>query len=470
MVTEPKVENSGIPQGAFVKRHRIPKPGGGYFTHHDLRNGMTLTIYSRAFRITSCDEFTEAFYQKTLGIYPGTPEEMPLDEFAVSQIEESVRKASPKTRDIAEGKEYNELVHGGNRKNAKLQQYLENDRKVLCFKCYWDDPTRYGSRMYYTLHYYLSDDTVEMLECLARNSGRDPYPVFWRRSPLRWNPHVSPAPGMLEPEPIIYKPEDFIVGQPIMVYDRQIMLYECDEFTREFYKQYIGHDQDRLEIKEPQATHVQLTHAPHTGFGAEDDALASCLRLKPRAPRRDIEKLMNDAQKILRFEARLVNQKQEDDNRRFVVGVYVADGSISVWEPRQRNSGHTEGKFALKTRKKNPATGTWFEPKDFIVGTVVEINSTPFHLLRADEFTLSFMEENCGDFPVASVRVILSKLSGLRPALSRDEKISPEELARLASSEGVFLYPHEIVTLVRAFCEPGGKGSIPTAQLLERIA
>merc|ERR1719424_1677778 len=26
MVVEPKVENSGIPQGTFVKRHRIPKP------------------------------------------------------------------------------------------------------------------------------------------------------------------------------------------------------------------------------------------------------------------------------------------------------------------------------------------------------------------------------------------------------------------------------------------------------------
>ena len=26
-VSEPKEENSGIPQGVFIKRHRVPKPG-----------------------------------------------------------------------------------------------------------------------------------------------------------------------------------------------------------------------------------------------------------------------------------------------------------------------------------------------------------------------------------------------------------------------------------------------------------
>merc|ERR1719473_185284 len=41
-VSEPKVENSGIPQGVFVKRHRIPKPaelGSGYYQPKDLRLG-----------------------------------------------------------------------------------------------------------------------------------------------------------------------------------------------------------------------------------------------------------------------------------------------------------------------------------------------------------------------------------------------------------------------------------------------
>merc|ERR1719201_2958321 len=112
------------------------------------------------------------------------------------EAKDTSRSNASTNRDIIESKQYAELALGGSRRNVKLQQYLENDGKVLLFKCYWDDPTRYGSRMYYTLHYYLADDTVEMLENLPRNSGRDPYPVFWRRAELRKNPHVSAAPGM----------------------------------------------------------------------------------------------------------------------------------------------------------------------------------------------------------------------------------------------------------------------------------
>ena len=41
---------------------------------------------------------------------------------------------------------YNEIAVGGCCRNEKLQQYLENDRKVLRFNTFWDDHTKYGSR------------------------------------------------------------------------------------------------------------------------------------------------------------------------------------------------------------------------------------------------------------------------------------------------------------------------------------
>merc|ERR1719217_949170 len=97
----------------------------------------------------------------------GQPEEVPLDSFKLEASEadqDTVRIRASTNRDIIESKEYSELALGGSRRNVKLQQYLENDGKVLLFRCYWDDPTRYGSRMYYTLHYYLSDDTVDVGE------------------------------------------------------------------------------------------------------------------------------------------------------------------------------------------------------------------------------------------------------------------------------------------------------------------
>ncbi len=71
----------------------------------------------------------------------------------------------------------------------KYRQFLENNKKVLRFWCVWDDrQNMYGDRRPYVLHYFLEDDTVEILEVRDANSGRDPFPVFLKRGPL---PKVS---------------------------------------------------------------------------------------------------------------------------------------------------------------------------------------------------------------------------------------------------------------------------------------
>lgn len=453
MIIEPKEENSGIPQGTFVKRHRIPNPRGGFYTYKDLRCGTTISIYSRAFRVTDVDDFTKAFLEEALGENSGVPEGTPLDSFRANKTEASPMKP------VSVDKEYIELSIGGNRKNAKLQQYLENDRKVLCFWCYWDDPTRYGARMYYKLHYFLTDDTVEVLEQLARNSGRAPYPVFWRRAPLLRNPYVAAAPGMPEPDPLPYKPEDFIVGGTVQVYGRDVFLYRCDEFTKDFYRQYMGYDQGEIGIEKHQRVHQQLTFPPHTGFGAEEDSLASCLHLTPRPPYRDINKLMNDADKVMRFEGRMMTGTAEDDTRRFVIAIWLADYSILIWEKRQRNSGHNEGKFAFKARKKNPRTGTWFHAKDFYIGETVEINSTPFLLINADEGTLNYMEANPGEFPVADLGRILAKFHGRQDEVraliqQKSSAAAPEDVRQAVEEQfGVSLCLHEVLTAIRALSQ-----------------
>ena len=44
--------------------------------------------------------------------------------------------------------EYNEIAVGGCCRNEKLQQYLENDRRVLRFQTFWDENGKYGSRKF----------------------------------------------------------------------------------------------------------------------------------------------------------------------------------------------------------------------------------------------------------------------------------------------------------------------------------
>ena len=58
---------------------------------------------------------------------------------------------------------------------------------------YWDDTdSLFGDVRLYKLQYYLSDDTMEVVEVLPRNCGRDPFPKFLRRMRL---PRDTPMTG-----------------------------------------------------------------------------------------------------------------------------------------------------------------------------------------------------------------------------------------------------------------------------------
>ena len=81
-----------------------------------------------------------------------------------------------------------------------------------------------------------------------------------------------------------------------------------------------------------------------------------------------------------------------------------------------------QGKFANKSRRKNPATGSWhgthdfmglciyhfwashlprFCQADFFVGAIVEVNASPFQLVWADDAAFIRMETNPTQFPYA---------------------------------------------------------------------
>lgn len=128
-ITELKEENSGIPQGYFVKRSRIEKSKGQYIHYTDLNLRSEVMIYGKKFRICNCDEFTQKFYESQ-GLSLNTPEPLP-------QIEEnnnfSKMNLKENLENIAELKEYIEVKLGGGHPNQTLKQFLENDRKVILF-------------------------------------------------------------------------------------------------------------------------------------------------------------------------------------------------------------------------------------------------------------------------------------------------------------------------------------------------
>ncbi|CEL92256.1 unnamed protein product [Vitrella brassicaformis CCMP3155] len=460
-MNEPKVENSGIPQGPFLKRHRARKPDGtGDLLPGDIKLGMKLELYGKVFRVADCDDFTKWFYQQA-GFELGTPVETRTDNFfdnsVIKRSTLGAKKLIPK--EVAEQKEYTEVMLGGARKNLRLQQFLDNDRRVLRFYCYWDDLARYGARVYYVLHYFLSDDTVEILEQHPRNSGRDPFPVFLRRQKLTKNPEVKACPGLMENAPKPYRTHDMMVGGEISVYNRRFHLYDCDDFTRQFYKDYLNITQPRDDIPKEVADLPKLDDPPHIGLGSDEDSLATCKHLVPRPLKVDMQKLLTMSDKMLRFEGRVVNGQKEDERRRFIIGMRLSDEAMGVWELRCRNSGHTEGKFAELGRKKNPMAPagprpSFYKPEDLFVGATIFVSATPFYLIRADEYTLKYMETHPAQFPLAGVDNVLARLKPVLQQLQADgvRTVTPEELKSKvveALGEDGALIEHELITLIR---------------------
>ncbi len=78
-----------------------------------------------------------------------------------------------------------------------LEQFLDHDRHVLRFYCYWDDTDNmFGDPREMVLHYFLADDTIEILEIIPPNSGRDATPMFVRRSRLPKDVAALKQPGV----------------------------------------------------------------------------------------------------------------------------------------------------------------------------------------------------------------------------------------------------------------------------------
>jgi hypothetical protein len=455
-ITEPKVENSGIwPQGPFIKRHRIPKGDGSFLGPEDLKVANEVTIYSRTFRVVDADDFTKFFFQEA-GMELGEPEEAPVDTFLETNVfkKESMLKKSGYPKDIMQSKEYTELKLGGSRKNHKLEQFLQNDRKVLRFYAYWDDLTRYGARQYFVMHYFLSDDTVEINNNYARNSGRHPYPVFFTRGPLELQPTMTHTPGMIKPLSPALKPSDIIVGKTIPVYGRDFFIYDADDSTKEFYANYMGHVVEPVVVPDEEKVHLQLLYPPHNGFGGDEDSLGSCLQLRPKPPRKDLVKLMTNRDRILRYEAIPENNVPEDMHRKFIIGVFLADDTVAVWEVRSRNSGCVEGKFRERGLTTNPATGKNFSPSDFFVGAEVQVSAMPFRIMRADEYTLKYMESSPAEFPQSSIGLLSLKLA---PLLSQEKPagfMSPEDFRDFVMARiGLELTDQELITVLRHACK-----------------
>lgn len=147
-----------------------------------------------------------------------------------------------------------------------------------------------------------------------------------------------------------YQPKDFQVGETIFVLGRDMLLYDCDKFTRDYFKNALCIEQKPpldISVKRPPLAEPQVP--PHDGLGSLEDSVQNTLTFMPKRPKKDVIKQLMNANKYLRYEMVMDVVYPEDSIRKFVLSYSLADGTCKIMEPPIRNSGIIGGKYLRST-------------------------------------------------------------------------------------------------------------------------
>eukprot|EP01086_Lenisia_limosa_P012723 TRINITY_DN41257_c0_g1_i1.p1 TRINITY_DN41257_c0_g1~~TRINITY_DN41257_c0_g1_i1.p1 ORF type:complete len:580 (-),score=165.85 TRINITY_DN41257_c0_g1_i1:31-1770(-) len=454
-ITEPRRDNSGLAQGVRLKRQQVPNDvTGELVVPQDLVIGNNVHFYAQKYHIFDCDDTARIVLAK-LGICCGDAEKVDDDEFTQTR---SLVEVQPR-------------VHTYNQKD-NLARFLDKDRHVLRFHCVWDNTSDvYGQVRKFVLHHFLVDSTTEVRSVSEVNTGREGGPVFVRRQKLpKKNFSVSDDVGEVE----CYTAEDLRIGAEIFVFGRRFKILSADEFTRQYLKEHYGDDTPNVEFESDVSVHggeASFVPPPPTGFGSEEDSLASCINLVPKVPRKDYARALAKSGDVLRFTGTFNNPSAEDVDRSFIVSFFMADNTVLIFEPPVRNSGFKGGKFLERHRAKNDRTGTWVAASDLYVGCILAINGFEFLLNDADEYAFQYMERYDAEFPHANLGKVVDKLrpviDTLKASFNEADKdkngyLDSAEFTSAVSSIAPELSTHEIVTLMRRLdIDNNGKVTYP---------
>lgn len=405
-IGEPHEINSGMPQGVILRRFRYTHPNGHNFDLNDFMIGKSFWLLGHEYHIVDVDDQTRNWYDEVLKNPQPAPDVYPDRPYA----EELGRSGKPPIKLPVES-------ICGPRKKDTLRQFLDYDRKVLRFTACWDDRDKLnGDKRNFILLYYLADDCIEVLEIKVRNNGRDPFPKLLRKMKLL-------KPEVIGQDREYYTDRDLIVGTTVYVFNRPMLLLDCDPFTRKFFQKTFSIDQPTLQTTEE---HFKWPEAPlpqYTGFGSEEDSLASHYNLIPKVPWKDYKKMVDDAKKLLRYSAVFANPKVEDKDRKFIIIYYLGTDLVQIYEPPVRNSGIIGGKFLQRGRYYNtePEEGgppRPFKPSDFDTGKEVSFTFLPetekqsvrFRITGSDRYTDKYWDGVISDRPLDESEEIQLKL------------------------------------------------------------
>eukprot|EP01116_Phalansterium_solitarium_P009858 TRINITY_DN241_c0_g1_i11.p1 TRINITY_DN241_c0_g1~~TRINITY_DN241_c0_g1_i11.p1 ORF type:complete len:574 (-),score=256.51 TRINITY_DN241_c0_g1_i11:254-1975(-) len=447
MINEKRDPNSGLPQGIVLKRQRVSRSGMAAVGNEDVLRprdfavGSDVVLFARSYHVYDADFFTRTYFYDNEHLELDDPEPVPDDSNTLRKKQLLETKSLPP-------------VSGGTPDKLQLKKFLENDKRVLRFFSYWDDRANaaaFGQLRKFQLHFFLADDSLQIVEDIKPNSGVLPAPVFMRRT---------------KPPASFGDVNQIRIGSAVEVHARTFIVYDLDEFTKDYFRKNHGvTDFTPVKLDEPQEAAPVV--APIT-----DPALF----LIPKPAKKNFQKLLGNDRKVLRFAASIENGRGTDDKRSFIISYYLADDTLSIYEPPQRNSGVVGGKFLERRQVQKPKSKELYRESDLFVGAIIEVFNHRFKLRNADDYAFNYMEANTDAFPASDIDNIQKKLRALIASNSQlsvdviqeafrqfdtdsSGTISLAEFKQVIEACGFNLSDQEVITLMRRY-DLDGDGTI----------
>jgi hypothetical protein len=231
-------------------------------------------------------------------------------------------------------------------------EYVKLDKQVLRFFAYFKESVEEYKNEHarirkLILYYYLIDNTVAIFEEKEMNSGIV-QGVFLNRG------KVKKLDGSE------YRYQDLLVGNDICVYGKYIKLYDCDEYTREFYITN-GYQQSGRQEPPVDTFHNKLNnkHVPR-----KDNTMKDYLEHRLGGGRvGPAKQFLENDRKVLKFNAKY-------DNLKYIIHYYLADDTVEIREIHHNNSGRDPFPLFLKRNKL---------PRKFSISQPGDIGSSDFY-------------------------------------------------------------------------------------------
>jgi len=324
----------------------------------------------------------------------------------------------PVTADIRTKKTVEDYLHPSTKPENSdfepaLPYYVKTDKQVLRFYGYfledrvWDSNAPLGTSAIesqvcrnLTIYYYITDNTVEMVEQKSVNSGMRGG-CFFRRDFL------------VGDNGILIKAADFEVGCVIRALGRDIFIVDADGFTRTYFSQEFGVEVGPPRPR-PQALREDLGAQLATGLVAtlpspkQTHGICSTnFSDNRRSVLRSKQFLKNDG-RVLRFNAVETNSldkelterghpkylKGKEKHKNYVLIYYLTDNTV---ETRLLRSSKTDVDDATTAMKRCELPKNWrdsnnkffepeyYTPQDMICGNVIDCFGRYFLLVSCDE-------------------------------------------------------------------------------------